>query len=102
MDKSRWLGAAFALLVILNIPFPVVAGVVLNTNDSGPGSLRAAIVPAVAVPLSLIGAAFLMLLMGFSVNLLTLLAMVLAMVSPPLDDCAERRRRFSLADSCEP
>ncbi|MGA7983251.1 MAG: efflux RND transporter permease subunit [Chromatiaceae bacterium] len=42
------------------------------------GSLRAAIVPAVAVPLSLIGGAFLMLLMGFSVNLLTLLAMVLA------------------------
>ena len=42
------------------------------------GSIRAAIVPAVAVPLSLIGGAFLMLLMGFSVNLLTLLAMVLA------------------------
>jgi multidrug efflux pump len=42
------------------------------------GSLRAAIVPAVAVPLSLIGGVFLMLLMGFSVNLLTLLAMVLA------------------------
>lgn len=42
------------------------------------GSWRAAIVPAVAVPLSLIGAAFLMLLMGFSINLLTLLAMVLA------------------------
>jgi multidrug efflux pump len=42
------------------------------------GSLRAALIPAVAVPLSLIGAAFLMLLMGFSINLLTLLAMVLA------------------------
>ncbi|MCB1871313.1 MAG: efflux RND transporter permease subunit [Gammaproteobacteria bacterium] len=42
------------------------------------GSLRAAIVPAVAVPLSLVGAAFLMLLAGFSINLLTLLAMVLA------------------------
>ncbi len=42
------------------------------------GSLRAALVPAVAVPLSLIGGAFLMLLMGFSINLLTLLAMVLA------------------------
>jgi multidrug efflux pump len=42
------------------------------------GSVRAAIVPAVAVPLSLIGGAFLMLLMGFSINLLTLLAMVLA------------------------
>ena len=42
------------------------------------GSLRAAVIPAVAVPLSLVGGAFLMLLMGFSVNLLTLLAMVLA------------------------
>jgi len=42
------------------------------------GSMRAAIVPAVAVPLSLVGAAFLMLMMGFSINLLTLLAMVLA------------------------
>jgi multidrug efflux pump len=42
------------------------------------GSARAAIVPAVAVPLSLVGSAFLMLLMGFTINLLTLLAMVLA------------------------
>jgi multidrug efflux pump len=42
------------------------------------GSVRAALVPAVAVPLSLVGAGFLMLLLGFSVNLLTLLAMVLA------------------------
>ncbi|MEX0604679.1 MAG: efflux RND transporter permease subunit [Marinobacter sp.] len=42
------------------------------------GSIRAAIVPSVAVPLSLIGGAFVMLLMGFSLNLLTLLSMVLA------------------------
>ncbi|MBZ0070194.1 MAG: efflux RND transporter permease subunit [Gammaproteobacteria bacterium] len=42
------------------------------------GSMRAALIPAVAVPLSLIGGAFVMLLLGFSVNLLTLLAMVLA------------------------
>ncbi len=42
------------------------------------GSLRAALVPAVAVPLSLVGGAFLMLLMGFSINLLTLLSLVLA------------------------
>jgi multidrug efflux pump len=41
------------------------------------GSLRAAIIPAATVPLSLIGGAFLMLLMGFSINLLTMLAMVL-------------------------
>lgn len=42
------------------------------------GSIRAALVPAVTVPLSLIGGAFMMLAMGFSVNLLTMLAMVLA------------------------
>ncbi|MEJ2576875.1 MAG: efflux RND transporter permease subunit, partial [Gammaproteobacteria bacterium] len=42
------------------------------------GSMRAALIPAVAVPLSLIGAAFLMLVLGYSINLLTLLAMVLA------------------------
>lgn len=42
------------------------------------GSIRAAAVPAVAVPLSLIGAAFIMLVLGYSLNLLTLLSMVLA------------------------
>ncbi len=42
------------------------------------GSFRAALVPAIAVPLSLVGAAFIMLLLGFSLNLLTLLAMILA------------------------
>jgi multidrug efflux pump len=42
------------------------------------GSLRSVLIPAVTVPLSLIGALFLMLLMGFTINLLTLLAMVLA------------------------
>ncbi|WP_334079263.1 efflux RND transporter permease subunit [Microbulbifer sp. M83] len=42
------------------------------------GSLRSVVIPAIAVPLSLVGALFLMLLMGFSINLLTLLAMVLA------------------------
>ncbi len=42
------------------------------------GSLRAAMVPAVAVPLSLIGAAFVMYLLGYSLNLLTLLSLVLA------------------------
>jgi multidrug efflux pump len=42
------------------------------------GSLRSVLIPAVAVPLSLVGALFPMLLMGFSINLLTLLAMILA------------------------
>ncbi|MCH9691633.1 MAG: efflux RND transporter permease subunit [Gammaproteobacteria bacterium] len=42
------------------------------------GSLRSVIIPAIAVPVSMVGALFLMLLMGFTINLLTLLAMVLA------------------------
>ena len=42
------------------------------------GSMRSVIIPAIAVPLSLIGGLFLMYLLGFSINLLTLLAMVLA------------------------
>ena len=42
------------------------------------GSLRAALVPSVAVPLSLVGGALIMLMLGFSLNLLTLLAMILA------------------------
>lgn len=42
------------------------------------GSLRVVIIPLVAIPMSLIGALFLIQLMGFSINLLTLLAMVIA------------------------
>ncbi len=42
------------------------------------GSLRAVLIPVVAIPISLIGAVFLMLAFGFTINLLTLLAIVLA------------------------
>jgi len=42
------------------------------------GSLRAVAIPVIAIPLSLIGAVFLMQLFGFTVNLLTLLAVVLS------------------------
>ena len=42
------------------------------------GSLRSVLVPLVAIPVSLIGAVFLMQLFGFSLNLLTLLAIVLS------------------------
>jgi multidrug efflux pump len=42
------------------------------------GSFRAVIVPVVAMPLSLIGTFFVMLMLGYSINLLTLLAIVLA------------------------
>lgn len=42
------------------------------------GSLRAVTIPVVAIPLSLVGTFFAMLVLGYSVNLLTLLALVLA------------------------
>jgi multidrug efflux pump len=42
------------------------------------GSVRALIIPVVAIPISLVGAAFLMLAAGFTINLLTLLAIVLS------------------------
>ena len=42
------------------------------------GSLRSVLVPVVAIPVSLIGAVFLMQLFGFTLNLLTLLAIVLS------------------------
>jgi multidrug efflux pump len=42
------------------------------------GSLRAVAVPVIAMPLSLIGTFFMMQVLGYSINLLTLLALVLA------------------------
>jgi multidrug efflux pump len=42
------------------------------------GSVRALIIPVVAIPISLVGAVFLMLAAGFTINLLTLLAIVLS------------------------
>jgi multidrug efflux pump len=42
------------------------------------GSFRSVLIPIVAIPISLVGAVFLMLLAGFTINLLTLLAIVLS------------------------
>ena len=42
------------------------------------GSVRTVLIPVLAIPISLIGAVFLMQMMGFSLNLLTLLAVVLS------------------------
>jgi multidrug efflux pump len=42
------------------------------------GTIRSVIIPTIAMPLSLIGAFFIMLLLGYTINLLTLLALVLA------------------------
>ena len=42
------------------------------------GSIRSVIIPTVAIPLSLVGAFFIMLSLGYTINLMTLLALVLA------------------------
>ena len=42
------------------------------------GSFRAVLIPVVAIPISLLGAVFLMMAAGFTINLLTLLAVVLS------------------------
>ena len=42
------------------------------------GSFRSVLIPVIAIPISLIGAVFLMLAAGFTINLLTLLAIVLS------------------------
>lgn len=42
------------------------------------GSIRSVIIPLIAIPLSIIGTFWIMLMLGYSINLLTLLALVLA------------------------
>ncbi|OGT41697.1 MAG: multidrug efflux protein [Gammaproteobacteria bacterium RIFCSPHIGHO2_12_FULL_37_34] len=42
------------------------------------GTIRTVAIPLIAIPLSIIGAFFIMLLLGYSINLLTLLSLVLA------------------------
>src|SRR5258706_5636642 len=65
------------------------------------GSFRSVLIPVVAIPISLIGAVFLMLLFGFTIILLTLLAIVLS-VGLVVDDAmvmvenVERHLRLGL------
>ena len=61
---------AFTLLEALLI---VIAVIFLFLGD-----FRSVVIPTIAIPLSLIGGLFIMLLLGYSINLLTLLALVLA------------------------
>jgi multidrug efflux pump subunit AcrB len=64
------------------------------------GSLRAVVIPIVTIPLSMVGTAALMLALGFSINLLTLLAMVLA-IGLVVDDAivVVQNQLFGMANS---
>jgi multidrug efflux pump len=65
IDAVKWsLGQAVGIVVVVIFLFL--------------GSFRSVVIPIVTIPLSLIGAGIIMSALGFSLNLLTLLAMVLA------------------------
>ncbi|MBX6321958.1 MAG: multidrug efflux RND transporter permease subunit [Rhodospirillaceae bacterium] len=63
-EVVKTLGEALAIVVVVIFLFL--------------GTVRSVLIPVVTIPLALIGAAIFMLALGFSLNLLTLLAMVLA------------------------
>src|SRR5690606_6389450 len=73
-DVSRFLDASMSSVVktLLEAFILVFLVVFIFLQD-----FRATIIPILAVPVSLIGALFFMLMMGFSINLLTLFALVL-------------------------
>jgi multidrug efflux pump len=74
-DSTTYISSALhEVMMTLGIALVVVMAVILCCL----GSFRAVLIPVVAIPLSLIGVCFWMYLLGFSLNLLTLLAMVLA------------------------
>jgi multidrug efflux pump len=63
-EVEKTLGEAVAIVIIVIFLFL--------------GNFRAVLIPVVTIPLSVIGAGIIMVALGFSINLLTLLAMVLA------------------------
>jgi multidrug efflux pump len=74
-DSTEYIQDAISeVLTTLTETLLIVVGVIFLFL----GSFRAVIIPVVAIPISLVGAVFLMLLAGFTVNLLTLLAIVLS------------------------
>ncbi len=61
-----WQTLAFAAILVISVIYLFL------------GSIRATIIPAVTVPISIIGTFFVLWLLGLSINLLTLLALVMA------------------------
>lgn len=64
--KNVWQTLAFAAVLVIAVIYLFL------------GSVRATVIPAVTVPISLIGSFFVLWMLGLSINLLTLLALVIA------------------------
>ena len=74
-DSTKFIDAAITEVIKTLVEALVIVTVVIFLFL---GSPRAVIIPVVAMPLSLVGSFCLMLVLGYSINLLTLLALVLA------------------------
>ncbi len=74
-DVTRYMRSALREIFITLAETVVLVGIVVVLMM---GSLRTALVPLVTIPVSLLGALAVMALLGFSLNLLTVLAIVLA------------------------
>ncbi len=74
-DDSRFiLGSVREVIISLSIAVGVVVAVIFLFM----GALRPTLIPATAIPIALIGTVAMIWLLGFSINILTLLALVLA------------------------
>jgi len=97
-DSTRYINSAIEEVVRTLLE---TVGIVIVVIFLFLGSFRTVLVPLVAIPVSLIGAVFLMQVFGFTLNLLTLLAVVLS-VGLVVDDAivvvenVERNRRAGL------
>lgn len=74
-DQSRFIGQAVHTVIETLIEAALIVVVIIFLCL---GSMRAVFIPVVTIPLSLIGVCAVMLLLHFSLNVLTLLALVLA------------------------
>lgn len=74
-DEARFIeGAIYEVLRSLGLAVLIVIAVIALFM----GQIRSALIPAIAIPIALIGTVAAIWLMGFSINLITLLALVLA------------------------
>jgi len=74
-DSTQFIRASIDEVVITLLEAVLIVVIVVFMSL---GSLRSVVIPVITIPLSLIGVMFFMQLMGYSINVLTLLAMVLA------------------------
>lgn len=74
-DRARYIEDAISEVIQTLVEAAVIVMIVIFLFL---GSARSVMIPIVAIPLSLIGAAAIMMALGYSINLLTLLALVLS------------------------